>query len=455
MKITVGNSISRIEFFTEDQFKLLKKHLSYVEKNHFMWNNKHKHMVRRLIDKHGHFPTGLLYIVELLIKNHKWVANIHDERKRPNINKKPSLFTGVHPTPYPEQKEAAILAHKMGRGIIVAPTGCGKTRLAAEIINEIQAKTLIVVPSLELKNQVTEAMTGFFGKNFVGPLSKGKTKFFITVENVDQLEKLRTPPDVDCVIVDEFHRSGSKTYRNINKKLWNNVYYKLGLTATPFRSRAEEHILMESVLSRIIYNIPYESAVQSGYIVPMEGYYYDLEKYKSNFRKFAEAYKALVVEREDRNKLIVDLITNLHNAGKSTLVLVKQIEHGLKLQEKALERGIEVPFAQGINEDNKSIIEAFNSTKLHVLIGTSGVLGEGIDTRPCEYVILAGGGKSKNAFMQQCGRGFRRFKDKETCKIILFRDSSNKWLLDHFNSCKKHLAEEYALLPIKLENNPS
>ena len=42
----------------------------------------------------------------------------------------------------------------------------------------------------------------------------------------------------------------------------------------------------------------------------------------------------------------------------------------------------------------------FNMGEIKTLIGTTGVVGEGVDTRPTEYVIIAGLGKSKPAFMQ-------------------------------------------------------
>ena len=67
---------------------------------------------------------------------------------------------------------------------------------------------------------------------------------------------------------------------------------------------------------------------------------------------------------------------------------------------------------------------------------------------------MAGGGKSKNAFMQQCGRGFRTFGDKESCKILMFLDNNNKWLKAHFKQCVKYLAEEYGVKPVQLFLDP-
>jgi superfamily II DNA or RNA helicase len=52
--------------------------------------------------------------------------------------------------------------------------------------------------------------------------------------------------------------------------------------------------------------------------------------------------------------------------------------------------------------------------------------------------------------MQQCGRGFRRYEDKESCKIILIKDSSHKWTKQHFKAQCKILEEEYGVIPLKI-----
>ena len=84
-----------------------------------------------------------------------------------------------------------------------------------------------------------------------------------------------------------------------------------------------------------------------------------------------------------------------------TLTLVKEINHG-----KALSVLSDSPFSNGEDEESRKYIELFKEARIKTLIGTTGVLGEGVDTKPAEYVIIAGLGKSKNAFMQQVGRGF-------------------------------------------------
>lgn len=409
-----------------------------------------------LMDRKGVFPTGLLYRVISYLKLKTIEYSIVDTRTRPALNKDglKTLFVKRQYTPYPEQVEAAKTALRESRGIISAPTGTGKSAICALICDEFKVPTLVVVPSLELKRQLTETLREAFGRGTVGPLGKScEPEYFISVENVDALSSKRKLKGIDCVIIDEFHHSAAVTYRELNLKSWSDVYFKIGLTATPFRSNDEERLLLESVLSQLIYKISYETAVKNKYIVPMEAYYIDLPKENrvKDFVNYHAAYSHFVVNNEARNEIIANIASNLAESKIPTIILTKHIAHGVVLQEKIEGRGHTAPFAEGKNELKSDYIKSFNDLECPTLIGTIGVLGEGVDSKPAEYIVLAGGGKSKNQFFQNIGRGFRVFPGKESCKVIMIRDPNNKWMLKHFNACVKYLEEEFGVTPVKLD----
>jgi superfamily II DNA or RNA helicase len=458
--LTIGNSVCKIEGLDRDTFVKLRGKVAVTQKTGRKIRTKSGKFIPQtktyyLMDKKGGFPTGLLYIVEAFIADTRLKVTRKDTRKRPTINSAgvETLFVTRPFAPYPEQRDAALAALWQERGIIVGPTGVGKSAIIAEICDAFRLPALIVVPSLELKAQTTTGLREVFGYDRVGPLHNGQPERLITVENVDALDPKCEMKGIDVVIIDEFHHSGAKTYRVLNRKAWSGVYYKLGLTATPFRSRDDERLLLESVLSQVIYRIEYTTAVAKGYIVPLEAYYVDLPEIdlKCSGKNWQGVYKELVVNRADRNAIIAKIASNLYYAGKSTLVLTKEIKHGEKLCDLISLVGPMPEFVKGENDDNRSVIKRFSRGDDPLLVGTSGIIGEGVDTKAAEYVVLAGGGKSKNAFMQQCGRVFRRFGEKETGKVILFRDPSHKWLLAHFNAQVKYLADEYGIKPSKLD----
>jgi superfamily II DNA or RNA helicase len=296
-------------------------------------------------------------------------------------------------------------------------------------------KTLIIVPTLGLKEQLKESLLTWFGS-----LDN------IHVENIDSVN-LKRASDYDLVICDECHHGAAKTYRTLNRKNWTKIYYRVFLTATPYRSNEDEQLLMESLCGPVVYRIPHKLAVEKKFIVPIEAYYYDLPKIKCDAYTWAEVYSSLVVKRKDRNQLIADLLDNLMEAGKSAICLVKEIAHGDLIR---AEMKHPCPFIKGEETGKHTLIQEFNKQENLILIGTEGCLGEGIDTKACEYVIIAGLGKSRPRLLQQCGRSVRRYPGKESAKVIIFRDFSHKFTARHFREQVKTIRDEYGVDVVKI-----
>lgn len=443
IEIVIDNSICTIKGINRNQYNELRNILSYLPdaKQRIFSGN---HFRKYLIDKKGNFPTGLLYLVAALYKKNKEKLIYTDKRKIPRQNNSIIANFKLPFAPYQEQKEAAEIALKEKRGIITAPTGMGKSLIAALIIEKVKVNTLVVVPTLALKEQVTATLQSVFGAQIVG--KEGSPIF---VENVDAL-KTKKQINYDCVIIDEFHHSGAKTYRKLNKLAWGSVYYKFGLTATPFRSKEEENILLESVLSKVIYKIEYSTAVKKNYISPIEAYYFDLPKLElpddRNFT-YQQLYDILIINRKDKNEVISEFLKNMKAANTSTLCLVKQIEHGNVLSEMT-----GIPFASGIEDNSYQYLQKFNRKEIPVLIGTHGVLGEGVDTKPCEFVFIAIPIKSQNLFMQCVGRALRAYPGKESGKVVIFREPSHKWFKEAFRTQCKILKQEYGVAPAKINS---
>lgn len=433
LTLRIDNSTCQFSGLSVQDMKQLRDLMSYTVENPMGVDYR-----KPLIDRRGSFPTGLLYIAKAWVAKTRCQVVYNDTRTPPNPRHGLFKMSLAH-TPYPEQLEAATALAGASRGIVSAPTGSGKSVIIALLIDKLQVPTLVVVPTLELKRQLTESLREAFGAEQVGTLGGGRP---VVVENVDALDPKVVLRGYDAVIVDELHHVAANTYQKLNRKSWVNVFYRFGLTATPFRSNDNERLLFESFLSQVVYKIDYQTCVDKGYIVPLEAYYYELPRVEVRGDQWREVYNELVVHRQDRNELIQGLLDQLGLAGVSALCLVKEIAHGEKFSSHY--------FAHGVNEDTPHLIKMFNIGKLPVLTGTTGVLGEGVDTKPCEYVIIAGLGKSKPAFMQQCGRGFRRYGDKTSCKIIIFKDLSHRWTKAHFAAQCKILRDEYGVIPVKI-----
>lgn len=432
MRLVLNNSYSQLQGLTNETFAKLKKLLSYTPENYGAVSRGFRPRPRYLIDSKGFFPSGLKSRVLGFIVDHKLPVEIVDTRQLPKV--KVDHKPAINLKPYPSQLKAVEELVKYKQGTISMPTGSGKAFVIALIIARLSVRTLVVVPTLELKKQLTESLLSVFSD-----MSN------ITVENIDS-NALQTASNYDLLVIDECHHSAAQTYRTLNKKTWGGIYYRALLTATPFRNNDSERLLFESIAGDVIYRLSYKDAVKEGYIVPVEAYYLEIPKVENDYYSWQEVYSKLVVNHTERNMLISVLLGRLQQAGKATLCLVKEVAHG-----RAISEMTGIPFVHGQDEDSRDYIRQFNSGGIKAVIGTTGVLGEGVDSKPCEYVIIAGLGKAKSQLMQQIGRSVRKFDGKESGKVILIKDKSHKFTLRHFRNQIKVLKDEYGVVPQKLE----
>jgi superfamily II DNA or RNA helicase len=427
IEIEVGNSYSTIRGMTPQFEKELKKELSYTENADSAYFGGFARQ-KSLLGKQGIFPTGLFHRVKKLSPPYNLTFTAP-----PPPRFQFSCYLTDEINPWEDQVSAIHAAIAYNRGIISMPTGTGKSLVAAMLCVAFSVKTLIVVPSLEIKKQLTDDLARYLTKSD-----------FIRVENIDSTA-LPGLTDFDMLIIDEAHHVAAKTYQRLNRKAWKGIYYRFFLTATSFRNQEDEMLLFEAIAGEVIYKLSYQDAISKGYIVPVEAYYIEIDKKETDGYTYREVYNDLVVNNAPAHQKLVNVMTGLHSSGKSALCLIREVKHGQILSDIS-----GLSFIHGSVDDRRDI-RHFNQRIHKVLIGTTGVLGEGVDTKPCEYVVIAGLGKAKSAFMQAVGRAVRRFGDKMSAKVILVRYKGHRFCTRHFKAQCAILQEEYGVKPVKLE----
>lgn len=420
VQLLIDNSYSKVTGLSVKQEKELKELLSFSVGSYFGPFGIKR---RSLLDKRGHFPTGLLSRVEAYLGKGGYA--------RKNLRAQPisQLWPISASLPYAAQSSALIAAIDNHQGIISMPTGAGKSKVVEMISERLGVKTLVIVPSLEIKKQLSSTL---------------KRLSNVTIENIDS-KALNSLTGFDCLIIDEAHHVAARTYQKLNKTAWKGIYYRFMLTATPFRNQDEETLLFEGIAGQVIYRQTYQEAVEAKSIVPIEGYYLDVPPSNLKGEPYPYAYKHGVVNNETRNLMISKLLLTI---PKPTLCLVKEVLHGQTLSEMS-----GIPFVSGQDDESKDYIRQFNEGEITHLIGTQQVLGEGIDTRPAEFIIVASLTKAKSQLMQICGRGVRNYPGKESASIILFKDKSNSYLLKHYQAQCKVMKTEYGVIPLKLKEH--
>ncbi len=377
----------------------------------------------------GTFPTGLLPRVVSILNEMGHEVKQNDKRVRPKLGQIKLLTNESLPALRYYQKTAARKLQEEGRGIVVMPTGTGKTVTIARMIWDLSVpKTLIVTPSKRITAMMIKTMTKYFGKGKVAKLTtkSGKLDKPINIVNIQALVKLDPNlfADLDAVFIDEFHHSAAETYREVNLNHLKRCYYRIGMTATNFRNDGAD-IALESVLSYVLYEYTIEQAIKDKNIHQPE---FDIVQFEHGreYDNWQECYKEGVVQNEDRNQMIAEIAE--HYKGRHILILVKEKEHGEAL--KALIPGSEFIHGEETDTIQDRMMDNFQAGKLKVLIGTS-VIGEGVDLPIADTLIMAGGGKARSSVMQNIGRILRLCPGKNDAILIDIDDIDVEWLSDH------------------------
>lgn len=451
-KVTI-TSVNLVEARIDSEFKsLVYPCLSFgtfffkkktYEKDGKTWVRKERVDYRKAIfsisENFLYFPTGLIpRLKKFLASKGVEVDVIYEDNPAILTTKEPSL-SGIQLRP--DQIDLIRRATSKRRGVIVSPTGSGKTILQLAIISQYskEVKILILTHTIGIVKQTIEELRKFgFTSEQVGDGNKPR-RFSerIVVGTVQTFCKLPIDSyinEFDIVMVDEAHHV-SKMEGQYAQVLANTMSpIRLGFTAT-LPTEEEAKIALESFIGPLIESLSIEKAVSLDILARPR---VRLLKSKENpkiksLNKYPDVYQKGIVENKQRNLLIAEELKEYVKKGKSCLVLVKMIEHGYFLQEECKAIGLDIPFVQGLTkaEDRETIKIALEDKKHKAVICTT-VWREGINIPSLDVIINAAGGKSEIMTLQGIGRGLRKTEKKDEVIILDIFDPSHNYLISHF-----------------------
>ena len=436
--IKISNLDKSIESEIKTKLTYIDKSKEYqmrrMQKNPFARNSEAyaqlaKELKGNLWEKDGNtliVPSGFLHLIKT------YVENVIDYRKDtgPSISL-PWISSSYSVQLRDYQHEAVEEAIANYRGIINLATGLGKTKSAIYLIRQLKRNTLVVCPSKSIALQFYTELVEAFGKSKIGFIGNGKYKpSTVTVgiaasvcNRVNDIKAL----DLGVIIFDETHHTPANTFYSIAEGL-GTVGRIYGLTATAFRSDGKD-LLIHAACGDILVQRDVSWGVRNGWLsqpyfivrnVNTTGHDFKDDKLKS--------YKEHVLKSKDMNDRLVSDIKAFMSAGKFVLVLVDQIEHG-----DLLASSTGAAFANGRDKGSDALISTFNSGKIQALIATDGLVGEGVDTKNVEVLIIANFIASKSAVLQAVGRGLRKTANKNTCIILDYIPKGSTMLTRHAN----------------------
>jgi len=376
------------------------------------------------------------------------------------IRRMPLSFTPKTDFVLRPYQEAALERWSLAgsRGVVVLPTGSGKTAVGAAALVRSATRTLILVPTIDLLSQWETAI-----KRITGAEREHVKTGFPGDDGGEQLALFAwEPPDVliatyagaarnlqhlhhfGLLIFDEVHHLPAPVFRRIAED--SPAIWRLGLTATPERYDGAQADL-EQLVGATVYRKGVDDLAE-GYLAPHQITLVSVDldpderlRYDSGWKAYigyvrrsrlrmpagyqelikragrdGGARKALQGHREAREvamsarqkiRTVEDIVE--HHAGDSILIFCQHVDLAARLGE-----ALDYPVAthETPKPERARLLEAFRNGSAPVLIATS-ILDEGVDVPDASIGILVSGTGQARQFVQRLGRLIRPRPGKE------------------------------------------
>jgi superfamily II DNA or RNA helicase len=356
------------------------------------------------------------------------------ERARPAAWKSPDL------RPY---QEAALRAWNHGgrRGIVVLPTGSGKTRLALSAMAATRLRTLCLVPTRALLRQWHGSISKVYGGE-VGCLGDSERRLSpVTVATFESAYRFmpRIGNRFELLVVDEAHHFGGGLRDEALEMA--TAASRLGLTATPPQLKHQRERLRE-LLGPTVFELSVPDLATS-YLAPFDVvklvveltpeervlYYRWRALYREPLEEFRRTHsgaswesflraasrteagrcaiaawsraRGLLAYPEGKRELLASLLER-HRSDR-VLIFVESNETAYRVAREFLI----MPLTCDIRRKERvSVLERFERGALRALVSAR-VLNEGIDVPDAEVAILVAGRLGVREYVQRVGRVLR------------------------------------------------
>ncbi len=345
------------------------------------------------------------------------------------------------------------------RGIIVAPTGIGKTTIGIVLAKCFLAlnpkfKVLWLCHTKDSGQTEGDFLTLSFKRSEIGVIEGARkdvgckitiatrTSFKNLIDDIPSIAK-----EFDMVIIDESHHlkkfkgttkdDGGKPkdseYVSILKRLPCALRY--GLTATPNRDDAEEEMVSEAFLGKVVAEMTLKEGHEKGLLAKPKVKFI---KMKRNYalgevRAYNSVYEKGVVNNEAKHEKIMLTAKEHVKQGDSVLIFVQKIEHGQNLLVAAHDLNVPAILINGASDNVERATARANLNNKKVLCVISSIVWtEKINIPELNAIINAMELKDEGMLRQIMGRGLRRTATKKELIYYDIFDPSNVHLISHF-----------------------
>lgn len=353
------------------------------------------------------------------------------------------------PEPHPHQQESLESWQNNGcRGVVVLPTGSGKSYVGLMAIAHVGRSTLVVAPTIDLMNQWYDLLTNAFDTE-VGIMGGGYHEVLdLTVCTYDSayMHMERYGNRFGLVIFDEVHHLPGEMYSHAAEM--SIAPNRLGLTATLERADGR-HVLLDTLVGPTVYEkgirelsgeylSEYRVESRRVQMVAEERAAYDVAK--TEYRDFLESKNLRLGSAESWRRFLY--LSSRSSEGRRAMLayrLHRKIAMGTASKIRVLEDILKahprdrvliftndnetvyeisqtflIPAIthQTRTKERKEILEAFNNGT-YLALATSKVLNEGVNIPDANVAVVLSGNATIREHVQRLGRILRKRQGKE------------------------------------------
>ncbi|MFH5881196.1 TOTE conflict system archaeo-eukaryotic primase domain-containing protein [Liberiplasma polymorphum] len=369
-----------------------------------------------------YLPRGLLDKIINELKTANVDYDLIDDRQSKIIPRQIKMHVDL----YNHQKVLFKEVIKSNQGIIVAPTGYGKTVLGIALTAHLQMNTLVLTNRVSICKQWKTQISDFSNTQDIGICYGGKCNLgnkidvatFQSLNSYESIEKLKD--HYGLILIDEVHHLAAYTFEQVIRTFSAKHIY--GLTATPKRSDGLETITEMLIGGIIAEGMAIKNNVQKDlYIRFMDTQF--------TFEDDIHDMTNTIMYDKGRNRIIVDdILYNIHN-NKTVLVLSERVEHLNILKEHLRSKVKNLFVLHGkLSQKEKNIMfeTIKNVDDSFVILATGKYIGEGFDDDRLDTLLITMPFKWKGTLAQYVGRLNRQRQGKKEVSVYDYVDIQSR-----------------------------
>lgn len=315
------------------------------------------------------------------------------------------------------------------KALLISATGTGKTYLSAFAVKKAKPKRLLFLAHREqILKQACKTFAKIIPDIQYGILSANYKDFhkpylFATINMLSKEENLTqfAPTHFDYIIIDETHRAGASSYLKILNYF--QPQFLLGMTATP--ERTDGFDIYQLFDHNIAYEIRLNQAMQENLLCPF--HYFGITDITVDDQEINDNSTFNDLTTDARVTHIINQSQHYGFSGERLrgLIFCSHIEEAQILSQKFNERGFHTIALSGKDSQETrtnaihKLEQKERSTGLDYIF-TVDIMNEGIDIPAINQIIMLRPTKSAIIFVQQLGRGLRKYPQKDYVVILDF-----------------------------------